>query len=212
MTKKLDAVERRNQLLQSGLELFATKGYHATKVSDIVKKSAVSQGTFYWYFSSKEEIALEILRDGQTKLLDVLQQGYRKEAGTLEDMIASSKRLITSLLQFSSENRDFMILLFLKGQGADKTIMDAITESKIAMEKAFIGNINRAIDLGMLENRHNVPLQAQMLTSLITGMISRWLFGPHQDLDYTPQQSIEELAEEIVHFEFLGLLGRRREI
>lgn len=205
----MDTPDKRTKLLRAALHLFATRGYHVSKVSDIVKEAGVAQGTFYWYFSSKEEIALEIIKDGQRELLDVIRQGYRERSGTVEDMVDSSLKLIKSLLQFSCNNRDFMILLLLKGQGADEPIRKEISETFIAIEEAFAKNINRAIELKMLEDRRDVSFQAQILTNHVTGMLSRWLFGPYHDINYEPEKPLEDVAKEIVHFEFFGLLGRK---
>lgn len=52
--------DRRNELLDAAEELFTNKGYNETAVSDIVKKVSVAQGTFYYYFKSKEEIFVAI--------------------------------------------------------------------------------------------------------------------------------------------------------
>jgi AcrR family transcriptional regulator len=46
----------RRRLLDAGAEAFATKGYHATRVDDIVKLAETSHGTFYLYFANKEEL------------------------------------------------------------------------------------------------------------------------------------------------------------
>ena len=46
----------RRKLLDAGAEVFAAKGYHATRVDDIVKLAHASHGTFYLYFSNKEEL------------------------------------------------------------------------------------------------------------------------------------------------------------
>ncbi len=53
---------RKNEIVEAAQELFATKGYEQTAVSDIVKKVGVAQGTFYYYFNSKDEI-LNIVLD-----------------------------------------------------------------------------------------------------------------------------------------------------
>ncbi len=45
---------------------FAEQGYHPTSVSEIVSGLGVGKGVFYWYFDSKEQLFLEILRDAQT--------------------------------------------------------------------------------------------------------------------------------------------------
>ncbi|MFC4403401.1 TetR/AcrR family transcriptional regulator [Gracilibacillus xinjiangensis] len=194
-------------LLEVALELFATKGYHATKVSDIVKQAGVAQGTFYWYFTSKEEIGLEIIEKGKKKLLKVVRKGYRKEVGNVSDMLQSSKRLMQNLLLFGDSNRNLMIFLLLKGQGGEEKIRNAVSETIISIETEFAKNIQRAIELNMLEDRDCVELQAQILTSFIIGIMSRWLFGPMNQVDFKPTTSINEVTEEIVRYEFFGLIG-----
>ena len=58
------------QLLDAGAEVFATKGYHAARVDDIVKLAETSHGTFYLYFANKEDLfralAAEVADEMQT--------------------------------------------------------------------------------------------------------------------------------------------------
>lgn len=51
---------RMNEILDSAQGLFCSCGYYKTAVSEIVKNVGVSQGTFYYYFKSKEDV-LEII-------------------------------------------------------------------------------------------------------------------------------------------------------
>jgi AcrR family transcriptional regulator len=60
--------ERRRQLMEVASRLFAEHGYHPTSVAEIVDAAAVGKGVFYWYFDSKEEVFLEILRTAQLDL------------------------------------------------------------------------------------------------------------------------------------------------
>ncbi|MDF2572966.1 MAG: transcriptional regulator, TetR family [Sporomusa sp.] len=53
---------RINEILDAADQLFSTKGYHTTTISDIAKKMGVAQGMLYYYFKSKEEL-LETLLD-----------------------------------------------------------------------------------------------------------------------------------------------------
>ncbi|MEK4029854.1 TetR/AcrR family transcriptional regulator [Pseudobacillus sp. FSL P4-0506] len=203
--------DRREELLHAALEIFATKGYHATKISDIVKQTGVAQGTFYWHFKSKEEIALEIIGTGKENLLAAIHQGYRQTFGTTDDMIKSSTALMKRIFTFAEKNRNLLTLLLIKGQGADPVIREAVADTVISIEEAFKKNIERAIELEMLNSNHNVDLQANMLTSLVIGTLSKWLFGPKNDLSYTPTLSVDEITRELVDFEFFGLIGQRRE-
>jgi AcrR family transcriptional regulator len=51
-----DPMVRMTEILDAAEELFYAKGYHETQISDIVKSISVAQGTFYYYFKSKDEI------------------------------------------------------------------------------------------------------------------------------------------------------------
>ncbi len=52
---------RRTEIIDIAEELFLKSGYNETAVSDIVKRVGVSQGTFYYYFKSKEDILNAII-------------------------------------------------------------------------------------------------------------------------------------------------------
>jgi AcrR family transcriptional regulator len=44
------------RLLDAGLRVFADRGYHAARVDDIVRAARTSHGTFYLYFTNKEDL------------------------------------------------------------------------------------------------------------------------------------------------------------
>lgn len=45
-----------SRLLDAGMTVLADRGYHAARVDDVVSIADVSHGTFYLYFSNKEEL------------------------------------------------------------------------------------------------------------------------------------------------------------
>ena len=53
-------IDKKADILNSGRELFYSKGFKDTNVSDIAKMAGIGVGTFYNYYSSKEELFLEI--------------------------------------------------------------------------------------------------------------------------------------------------------
>ncbi|WP_145325847.1 TetR/AcrR family transcriptional regulator [Paenibacillus xylanexedens] len=199
--------ERRDQIIRIAMERFATQGYHQTKISDIVREAGVAQGTFYWHFKSKEAIASEIVLTGKEKLLEAIGQGYRKDAGSVEDMVKASERLFTDMFSFAAQNRYFMELL-LKGIVSEESVQRLVEETRNAVETAFRHNMERAIELGMLPKDMDVPLRAALLVSMIEGMISRWLFGSDELHSKFSAMTASTLAAEAASFEFYGLLGR----
>jgi AcrR family transcriptional regulator len=57
----MDKTERRQALLHAARDVFATKGYHETKIDDIVAAAKVAKGTFYLYFSDKRSVFAELV-------------------------------------------------------------------------------------------------------------------------------------------------------
>jgi AcrR family transcriptional regulator len=51
------------RLLDAGIEVFASRGFHAARVDDIVKAAATSHGTFYLYFANKEDLFAALVAD-----------------------------------------------------------------------------------------------------------------------------------------------------
>jgi AcrR family transcriptional regulator len=107
-TRRLRAQGERTlrRLLDAGIEVFGRNGFHATRVKDIVKLAGTSHGTFYLYFSNKEDLFRQLamdVRDELTALVD--------ELGELEPTPAARERLRDWLSRFISVYRHYGPLL-----------------------------------------------------------------------------------------------------
>lgn len=60
MTTKLH-VERKEEIVETAARLFFTKGYDNTTIAEIIETIGIAKGTFYHYFSGKEELLEEIV-------------------------------------------------------------------------------------------------------------------------------------------------------
>lgn len=59
---------RKKEILDTALELFQSVGYSKTTVKEIIKRVGIAKGTFYHYFSSKQEV-LSLLADNIVNLM-----------------------------------------------------------------------------------------------------------------------------------------------
>jgi len=55
--------DRRRELLDAAVRVFAEKGFHASRVGDIAEEAGVAHGLLYHYFRSKEEVLETIFRE-----------------------------------------------------------------------------------------------------------------------------------------------------
>jgi AcrR family transcriptional regulator len=64
-------MEKKQQLYAVAKEIFSEKGFKETNISAITKAAHVAVGTFYLYYSSKEQLFMEIFRDENAALKQV---------------------------------------------------------------------------------------------------------------------------------------------
>src|SRR5258707_10633125 len=59
--RELQAQERRNQLIDAALALFAEKGLDSTTIKDLAARVGVAQGLIYHYFVRKEDLLVAVI-------------------------------------------------------------------------------------------------------------------------------------------------------
>src|SRR6185312_3572892 len=57
--------DRKRQVLLTAQRLFVEKGFSATSIQDILDESRISKGTFYNYFTSKNECLMAMLENAR---------------------------------------------------------------------------------------------------------------------------------------------------
>jgi AcrR family transcriptional regulator len=67
------AEDRRRQILDAAVRVFARHGFHACRVSDIADDAGVAYGLVYHYFSSKDEVLDTLFLERWNVLLDVIR-------------------------------------------------------------------------------------------------------------------------------------------
>ena len=61
--------DRRQELLDAAVRVFARKGFRAARVGDIAEEAGVAHGLLYHYFRSKDEVLETIFRDTWQRLV-----------------------------------------------------------------------------------------------------------------------------------------------
>ena len=91
--KSQDVKTVKRLLLESGIALFAEKGYAATSVREIVERAGVTKPALYYYFESKEGMFRAIL-DWSSEKLSIMLTDVIETPGTALDRFISFYRLL----------------------------------------------------------------------------------------------------------------------
>ena len=94
--------ERKQQLVDAAMELFAERGYAATRIADICHAAGVAKGLFYWYFPTKHDLFAELVRSMRQRL-------RRAQAAALDptaDALTHIRQGVEASLLFMAEHAD----------------------------------------------------------------------------------------------------------
>ena len=66
--------EKRQRILRAAIQVFAQKGFYATRVSEIARAAGIADGTIYLYFKNKDSILVSIFEEQLGRLVEVLER------------------------------------------------------------------------------------------------------------------------------------------
>ena len=128
---------KKESIIASALKLFEEKGFHATKVSDIVKDAGIAQGTFYLYFKSKEDLFRSIAETCMQEIVQALDDVPPYcDPGTMRLVI---RRTVTICYQ----NRTILCILNLHG-AASPEIADISEQYYERMAESIVRLLKQA--------------------------------------------------------------------
>ena len=95
---------RKRHVLLIAQRLFVENGFLSTSIQDILEESQISKGTFYNYFSSKNECLMAILDNGRDETI------IRRREILIEQSLADKKILADQISIRQQVNRDYNLL------------------------------------------------------------------------------------------------------
>lgn len=174
----------KNEIVKKSIEMFESKGFTETSIQDIVDALGVTKGTFYHYFTSKEQLLMDI----HFQYIDTL---LRKQQLILEDASKDYKTklhdnihlLITGIATHGQEGRVFF-----------REIRNLNPDNLIIIKKKrdeFRFNFQKVIELGIKNGEFRRDLRSDMVAFGILGMCN-WSY-----YWYNPEGVVPEY--ELIH-------------
>lgn len=184
------------KMLEAARRLFWEKGYNATSMRDIAIAYGCRPANIYNFFSDKEEILFEVLREEMEQIIHPIKH---LEEGDGTSPIEQLRFIIESHLKVTLSYRRSAKLLFdvaLDSLSPDKR--KKIIDFRDTYDRIIRKVIRRGIDAGYLPEV-DVKLAGFMIASMITR--TRIWFHPKKE------RSVSDLADFIFKFAFNGLRG-----
>ena len=96
MTSKAPATDRRRQILDAAIRVFAREGFNACRVSDIAQEANVAYGLVYHYFNSKDQVLNELFVERWSLLLVAIEEADARDIPAREKLDAVAGFIIGS--------------------------------------------------------------------------------------------------------------------
>ncbi len=91
--KQQRSIDTRDALLEAGSVVFARQGYSASRLRDIAMESGVSDGSIYFHFGNKADIALAILESQQARMTEMLATVEASNERGLDKVLALTRKM-----------------------------------------------------------------------------------------------------------------------
>ena len=142
MRARLPAAERRRQLLDVAVDVFAANGFHATSMDQVAEAAGVTKPVLYQHFRSKRNLYLALLDDVGSRLLEAITKATAAASSPREQVIAG----FVAYFRFVTDSESAFQLLFGGGARRDQEFADYVRQVEAAIADAVADRIDTDID------------------------------------------------------------------
>ncbi|MFZ4815790.1 MAG: TetR/AcrR family transcriptional regulator [Phototrophicaceae bacterium] len=171
MSNELDKSTTREKILDAALDVFSIKGYHDTRLDEIVVESGTSKGSIYFHFPNKEKLFIALV----DKFADLLEKRVSDAVHDDAPGIQRVRAALEAVLNTFSKYRRPAKILLVQATGLGR-IFD---EKRMDVHNRFAGLIktylDEAVALGDL-----APMDTEIVSRAWMGAINelviRWVY------------------------------------
>jgi TetR/AcrR family fatty acid metabolism transcriptional regulator len=168
---------KRRLILDAAVRVFASKGYHASRVGDIAEEAGVAHGLLYHYFRSKEELLATISRETWRDVRDAVRSVEESDESARERLAGIAKILLRAW------RRDPNLVRVLVREVTRSSHLQTRIEE---IEGAFAG-LERIIARGQKEGEFRPDVDPRMVSYVFYGAVEEiltgWVLGQLADGD-----------------------------
>jgi TetR/AcrR family transcriptional regulator, fatty acid metabolism regulator protein len=176
---KPGAVDKRRLILDAAVRVFARRGFHHCRVSDVADEAGVAYGLVYHYFSSKEEILNTLFLERWDVMLEAIGEIDSRQGLNVREKLYEVASFIVDSYR---HDPDLMKVIIVEVTRAANSF-GAVHLEKI--REAYEG-IARILESGSL--RTDVPPEfgAMFFYGAIEQLLTGWIFEvlPRTDEEY----------------------------
>jgi len=173
MARTATATDRRRQILDAAIRVFAREGFNSCRVSDIADEAGVAYGLVYHYFRSKDEVMNELFTERWSLLLTAIDEVDRGDATGREKLDAAAGFIIDSYRHDPELMQVIIVEVTRAANSFGRTHLAEINKAYEAIEK-IIADAQKA---GTFRKDIDPRLASMFFYGGIEQLLTSWIFG-----------------------------------
>ena len=166
--------DSRDEILKAAIQLFATRGFHETSMSEVAREAKVSKALIFWHFKTKEELFLAVLN----KLLEPYVIDFAEESEKLGER-EQIRKLIGGYVNFVRENVSsvsFFLRRFMNGEEMPDAFTEQIRRLYDLYTALLTDRIRVAQQKGLCSRSEPPEMMTNFVLAALNGLLINLLF------------------------------------
>ena len=174
--------DRRRQILDAAVRVFAEKGFTQCRVSDIAEEAGVAYGLMYHYFRSKDEVLDTLFLERWNVLLEAIRETDRQDISPREKLYAIASFIVDSYRHDPDLMKVIIVEVTRAANSFGQTHLAKIREAYTLIA----GIVQRAQADGIFRTTVTPEFAAMAFYGAIEQVLTGWIFDalPVGDEEY----------------------------
>lgn len=196
--------DRRREILDAALLVFARRGYAAATNAEIAREAGVTAAALYYYFPSKAELFRATISDRQGQIMPSLQQVGEQMKEVPPDIVLPF--VVERMLNFLNDDRTQAIVRIVLAEGPRNPEVAAIWQEQVLgrMLPVLLGYLQHQMEQGTIRKVDPRILLLMVNGTAFTTFLVRDLIKVPLLQDLGNQEVAQQLTQTLLN----GLLAK----
>jgi TetR/AcrR family fatty acid metabolism transcriptional regulator len=186
--------DKYQRILDAAVAVFAEKGFHSARVTDVAHRADVADGTIYLYFRNKEELLMTAINTA----FDAFMNHARTELDAIPSPAAKLRRLAHLHLEAFGANRDLAVVFQMELRQSARFLAPFSHQQMVEYLRLVRAAIRDGQAQGIFRPELREKIAANCFFGALDEMVTSWVLD---DTNYP----LSDVADSIADIILLGL-------
>lgn len=168
--------EKYERILEAALRVFAAKGFHEAKVTEIARTAGVADGTIYLYFKNKDDLLISLFESR----LEQINSGLRSELAETSSPRVQVECFVRYHLRLAEQSPELTAFITVELRRSGKFIKEYAKEQLAE----YLDQLGEILDRGKRDGSFRAEVSTGILKHLVFGALDHtcqiWVVNPHR--------------------------------